>query len=219
MKVVTVLIAYHFSLVISPAQTFTQRVQQHASGEGTVTIHQDKSIEQLVNGMSGIPVQTKNNTTDNAKKDKPAQTSSGKHTTSGDKTQQHATSGDKSQQHDKTQSTAQNTTSGTQTESGDTASAATAIPKHQYRTTGFRVQAFAGGNTRRDRQKAEQTGNAMRQLFPGTEVYVHFYSPRWVCRVGNYRTFEEAREVMLSIRKLGYESATVVKGKIVVSQP
>jgi hypothetical protein len=88
--------------------------------------------------------------------------------------------------------------------------------RHGYKTTGYRVQAFAGGNTRRDRQRAEQTGNAIRQLFPGEDVYVRFYSPRWVCRVGNYRTYEEAHEKMLAIRKMGYESATIVKGKIIV---
>jgi hypothetical protein len=91
------------------------------------------------------------------------------------------------------------------------------MPKQTYKTTGYRVQAFAGGNTRKDRQRAEQTGNTLRQLFPGEEVYVHFYSPRWICRLGNYRTYEEAHEKMLEVRKMGYESATVVKGKITVS--
>lgn len=91
--------------------------------------------------------------------------------------------------------------------------------RHGYKTTGYRVQAFAGGNTRKDRQKAERTGNAMRQLFPGEDVYVRFYSPRWVCRVGNYRTYEEAHEKMVTIRKMGYETATIVKGKIIVYNP
>ena len=98
---------------------------------------------------------------------------------------------------------------------GDTIAIPTG-PRHGYKTTGYRVQAFAGGNTRSDRQKAERTGNAMRQLFPGEDVYVRFYSPRWVCRVGNYRTYEEAHEKMIAIRKMGYESATIVKGKIIV---
>ena len=98
----------------------------------------------------------------------------------------------------------------------DTDTTTTSQPRRAYKTTGYRVQAFAGGNTRRDRQKAERTGNAMRQLFPGEDVYVRFYSPRWVCRVGNYRTYEEAHDKMMEIRKMGYESATIVKGKIIV---
>ena len=87
-----------------------------------------------------------------------------------------------------------------------------------YKTTGYRVQVFAGGNSRTDRQKAEQTGRAMESLFPGDAVYVHFYSPRWICRIGNYLTYEEAHERMLEIRKLGYPAATIVKGKIIATQ-
>ena len=99
------------------------------------------------------------------------------------------------------------------TASTDTVSS---VMRHGYKTTGYRVQAFAGGNTRKDRQKAERTGNNMRQLFPGEDVYVRFYSPRWVCRVGNYLSYEEAHEKLLLIRKMGYETATIVKGKIIV---
>lgn len=86
-----------------------------------------------------------------------------------------------------------------------------------YKVNGFRVQAFAGGNQRKDRQKAEQVGSTIKALFPTTPVYVHFYSPRWVCRVGNYRTYEEADEMLKDIRsKLGITGASIVKGKIIV---
>ena len=81
---------------------------------------------------------------------------------------------------------------------------------------GFRVQAFAGGNQRKDRLKAEQIGNTIKAQFPGTPVYVHFYSPRWICRVGNYRTYEEADEMLKSIQKLGINGASIIKGKIIV---
>ena len=47
---------------------------------------------------------------------------------------------------------------------------------------------------------------------------MHFYSPRWICRLGNYRTYEEAHEKMLEVRKMGYDAATIVKGKITLSQ-
>lgn len=94
----------------------------------------------------------------------------------------------------------------------------TATTGRPYKTTGFRVQVFAGGNTRSDRVKAEQTGHSLEQLFPNDAVYVHFYSPRWICRIGNYRTYEEARAKMMEIRQLGYTSATIVKGKIIVTQ-
>ena len=56
----------------------------------------------------------------------------------------------------------------------------------------------------------------MKSLFPGEPVYVHFYSPRWVCRIGNYRSYEEADEVLHRVKNLGYQSAIIVKGKITV---
>jgi hypothetical protein len=82
---------------------------------------------------------------------------------------------------------------------------------------GYRVQAFAGGNSRADRQKAEHMGNSIRAQFPNVPVYVHFYSPRWICRVGNYRTYEEAHQMLVSLRNMGYTQATIVKGKITVA--
>ena len=86
-----------------------------------------------------------------------------------------------------------------------------------YKINGYRVQAFAGGNQRTDRQKAEQIGNTIKNNFPNEPIYVHFYSPRWICRVGNYRTYEEARQMLNAIRKLGISGASIVKGKITVS--
>jgi hypothetical protein len=35
--------------------------------------------------------------------------------------------------------------------------------------------------------------------------------------VGNYRTYEEAHQMLVSLRKLGYSQATIVKGNITVS--
>ena len=87
------------------------------------------------------------------------------------------------------------------------------------KANGFRVQVFAGGNSRNDRLRAERTGEEMKTLFPYEPVYVHFYSPRWVCRIGNYRTYEEAHEVLNKVKQLGYMSAVIVKGKITVFYP
>ena len=85
-----------------------------------------------------------------------------------------------------------------------------------YKVDGYRVQAFSGGNSRADRQKAENIGAAIKAHFPEEPVYVHFYSPRWICRVGNYRSYEEADRVLQQIKKLGYKQACIVKGKITV---
>ena len=87
------------------------------------------------------------------------------------------------------------------------------------KVNGWRVQVFAGGNGRVDRQKAERIGDEIKTLFPNEPVYVHFYSPRWICRMGNYRTYEEAHDVLTKVKSLGYPSAVIVKGKITVFYP
>lgn len=109
-----------------------------------------------------------------------------------------------------------NTVEGEQTNEDNTSPLDTRkkVMRNSYRVTGYRVQAYAGGNQRKDRQKAEQVGNDIKANYPEEPIYVHFYSPRWICRVGNYRTYEEAHQMLLNVRKLGYSSATIVKGKI-----
>lgn len=177
------------------AQTFTERIQKSEKGEGTVTIHQDKSIENLVNGPAPTAPKKKQNKTTTA--------------TPAKKTQQ------PTQQEEKRDTTQTGETTDTQEENDSV----DATPKRTYRTVGYRVQVYAGGNKRQDRQKAEQAGRTLRGLFPGEEVYVHFYSPRWICRMGNYRTYEEAQEKLEAVRRLGFSSATIVKGKITLAQP
>ena len=84
------------------------------------------------------------------------------------------------------------------------------------KVTGYRVQAFAGGNTRADKTKAQQAGNDIKMRFPDQPIYVHFYSPRWICRVGNYRSLSSARRMLKAIKGMGYKAAVIVKGQITV---
>ena len=91
------------------------------------------------------------------------------------------------------------------------------VMRGSRKVTGYRVQAFAGGNTRTDKMKAQQAGNAIKMRFPDQPIYVHFYSPRWICRVGNYRSLGEAEKMLRAVRKMGYKAATIVKGKITVN--
>lgn len=81
---------------------------------------------------------------------------------------------------------------------------------------GYRIQAYAGGNTKADQKKADEIGEKIKQAFPDEPIYVHFYSPRWTCRVGNYRTYEEANTMLEAIKELGISQATILKGKITV---
>lgn len=90
------------------------------------------------------------------------------------------------------------------------------VMRNARKVTGYRVQAYAGGNTRADKQRAQQIGEAIKMRFPDQPIYVHFYSPRWICRVGNYRSYSEASRMLRSVKAMGYRGATIVKGKITV---
>lgn len=109
----------------------------------------------------------------------------------------------------------------TTTDNGTTAEEAPVEITKKIRTggtkvTGYRVQAFAGGNSRIDRIQAESVASRIKGSYPEVPVYTHFISPRWICRVGNYRTYEEAHQMLLSLRNMGFKEAIIVKGKITV---
>ena len=178
--------------------SITQRLQQSKNGEGKITVTQDKAIDELVNGpVVTAPTRTKTTTT----QQKPTET--------------------------------QQKTAEKPAEKKELEPKAVAVEHHDTTTidtpeeiqkkimkgvkvAGYRVQVFAGGNTRNDRVKAERIGSEIKSLFPGVPVYVHFYSPRWICRMGNYRTYEEAHAVLERVKNNGYQSAIIVKGKITV---
>ena len=187
------------------AQTFTQRLQQSKNGEGKVTITQDKAIDDLVNGPKDQKTTTATTTSkpDTGTTQRTMVTPLTKNTTATPLTQK-TTVAPRPQQPDTTATASDETTIRKK------------IIKGGYKVNGFRVQVYAGGNSRNARVKAERTGREINALFPGEPVYVHFYSPRWICRMGNYRTYEEASEILRAVKKLGYQSAIIVKGKITV---
>ena len=168
------------------------------AGEGKITVTQDKAIDELVNGpVVTAPTRTKTTTT----QQKPTET------------QQKTTEkpAEKKELEPKAVAVEHHDTT--------TIDAPEEIQKKimkGVKVAGYRVQVFAGGNTRKDRVKAERIGSEIKSLFPGVPVYVHFYSPRWICRMGNYRTYEEAHAVLERVKNNGYQSAIIVKGKITV---
>lgn len=181
------------------AQSFTQRIQKKTAGQGTVTIQQDSVIDRLVN-TAPLGIKSSGATSKPGYTSQPSTTSQ---TNQNSQTSQTSTT--------KPTQTTQNTTIVTP----DTVDTSKKMMRG-YKVSGYRVQAFAGGNSRVDRQKAERIGNDIKSHYADVPVYVHFYSPRWICRVGNYRTYEEAHQMLVSLRKLGYSQATIVKGKITV---
>ena len=203
------LIICHLSFSPAGAQSFTQRIQQDMKTGGRLTVTHSQDIDILVNGKNGMSSSSQPMRSDNSvvkNEAKPAVTPSVK------------------QEEKPLPKPAATTTRRTEPVMGDTAIILPpSEPKKKvmlgsYKVTGYRVQVFAGGNQRKDRIKAEQTAAQIKAYFPDEPVYTHFYSPRWICRVGNYRTYEKAQEMLTAVRKLGYTSAVIVKGKITVQR-
>ena len=181
--------------------SFTQRLQQSKNGEGQITVTQDKAIDELVNGPAVVPARPKTNTTT---QQKPAEKKNKDNNTA------------TNQEKDKKQEPKVVVVEHHDSTTIDTPEEIQKKVMKGVKVAGYRVQVFAGGNTRNDRLKAERIGSEIKGLFPGVPVYVHFYSPRWICRMGNYRTYEEAHAVLERVKNNGYQSAIIVKGKITV---
>lgn len=87
--------------------------------------------------------------------------------------------------------------------------------KKVIKTSGFRVQAYAGNNTRRAMNEAHEVAAKIKEHFPDLPVYTTFNSPRWLCRVGDFHTIEEADAVMRKIRATGiFKEVSIVKDNI-----
>ena len=217
----------------SQAQTYTQHLQEKQQGKASVSVTQSHEIEELVNGANVSaraqePVvrhQTPSTSTQNntpTKKQNNQEAVPQKHSTpqhNGDSAR--AVNREQPQRHE-TGNTPQRDSH--KVESSQDTEAETPqvdmrkkVMRRSYKVNGYRVQVFAGGNSRNDKIKAQNAGNAVKMAFPNQPVYVHFYSPRWRCRVGNFRTYEEANAVLRQVKKMGYKQACIVSGKINVA--
>ena len=162
--------------------TFTQRLLQPVTGQGSVVLRQDAEIASLVNGTTSL----KRTGT------KPiVRTLSGRIAISNDTLVNNATD-------DKLE-----------------VDTLPLTPSHKVRMSGYRVQVYAGGNSRDAKRRAYQMEGQVRQMFPEQPVYTRFVSPRWICHVGDFKTREEALELLSDMRKTGrFPEAITVRCKI-----
>lgn len=218
------------SLVTANAQTFLEHLQDK-QGKGSVTVKQSKAIDDLVNGKNTpqvekiVPAVTNNEKKKESVPPTHAQATPNTHHTEQNRTQENKQKADSSrqaqQQKEREEARKQEAKRQTTLDNNDDVDipiidTRKKVMRNSRKVDGYRVQAFAGGNSRDDRNKAQSIGNNIKQHFPSEPIYVHFYSPRWICRVGNYRSFAEASAMLKELKKLGYKSACIVKGKITV---
>lgn len=240
MKKFAILFIFLISLTINgQAQTFTQQIQQTQAGKGKITITQSKEIDDLVNGI-GQKVITSPSTSSKPSTSSAASGKRNEHPTTANKTivqKKQESLKQETIKEEERRHTANKPTERSYEEKAEESHHAEThkqspneeddmhiptidmrkkVMRNSRKVTGYRVQAFAGGNTRNDKLRAQQTGEAIKMQFPDQPIYVHFYSPRWICRVGNYRSYQEAARMLKAVKAMGYRSATIVKGKITV---
>ena len=150
-------------------QAFTDKLQAVVGAEGRVTLYQDKSITDLVNGSTKKP----------------------------------STSSSRRGQIDST----------SQYPDSTVVDSLSHGPK--VRTNGYRIQVYFGDNSRRSMEGARAAGRSFKESFPYLSVYVSFVSPHWRCQVGDFRTREEASDILSQIRSMGiFREAVIVRSKV-----
>ena len=204
------------------AQTYLDHLKQKNQGQGVVTVNQSKAIDELVNGKQIAPQDNKTKTTPQPQKnltDTQRKNTETQHK-EGTATTQHKLAPDSLKKNEtaKEGNHESNTQKAENKEETDmpVVDMRKKVMRKSYKVTGYRVQVYAGGNSRNDRLKAEQTGNNIKMKFPDQPVYVHFYSPRWICRMGNFKSLAEAQKLLAKVKALGYKQACLVKGQITV---
>lgn len=213
------------------AQDYLTHLQQKTQGQGTVTVHQSKGLNELVNGKK-VTEEKKTNTTTtpSTTKTTTATTAATEHAkktvpetakkATPDSAKKVVTEAPKKTAQETIKKQATETAKKTDTEKEETETPSVDMHKKvmrkSYKVTGYRVQAYAGGNSREDRQKAEKAGNDIKMKYPDQPIYVHFYSPRWICRVGNFRSLSDAQKMLAKVKAMGYKQACLVKGQITV---
>lgn len=208
-KIITILFILLCAAHSASAQKFLDDLQKKQQGQGSVTVTQSKEITDLVNGTSAVKG-TPNNTSPTTMTPQDDKTAAQKEKEKEDSARLAAekerarilAEKEKKEKEDELEIPVIDTRK--------------KVMKNSYKIDGYRVQAFTGGNTRNDRIKAEQIRDKLKAAFPDQPIYTHFYSPRWICRMGNYRTFSEANSYCKKLKAMGYKQACVVKGKITV---
>jgi len=98
----------------------------------------------------------------------------------------------------------------------------TAYIKHEtdmgpkmLKARGYRVQVYAGNNSRKARTEANDIAVEIKKEFPELSVYAFFQPPRWLCRVGDYRSIEEADAAMRRLKATGkFKEVSIVREQI-----
>ncbi len=71
----------------------------------------------------------------------------------------------------------------------------------KIKAVGYRVQVYAGNNTRASKERANEVDKYLRSRYPDLSVHTEFRNPRWRCTVGDFLNYEEAFETLRKLKK------------------
>lgn len=71
----------------------------------------------------------------------------------------------------------------------------------KIKARGYRIQVFAGNNTRASKERANEVDKYIRSRYPDLPVHTEFRNPRWLCTVGDFLYYEEAYDTMRKLKK------------------
>ena len=184
------------------AQTFSDEIQKSAPGQGIVVIHQSQELADMLNGRPS---------TTTAGRAKPGTTDT--------KT---AEEGKDSKKPDAKTNTGLTNPNKDGADDNSTEDKPNVMRNKAYRssyaTKGYRVQIYSGDDSRAARQRANALAAEFKSFFPDIPAYTHFYSPHWTCRVGDFRTYEEANACLNQIRRTNsFKAAAIIKCTVRVS--
>jgi len=171
------------------AQTFTDHLQQTVSGGANIIVHQSDTLTNLVNGTLQIEY------SDNSRAKNESKTLKTNMRKGSEATEQKKQSENDTTIEDHTKK---------------------ALGR-SYRTYGYRIQIYAGGNSRESRMMAENMAIKVKHYLSDEPVYTHFYSPRWICRVGNYTNYAEAAKMLRELRSKGFDESVIVKCQVQIA--
>lgn len=219
------------------AQTFLDHLQDDDKSKGSVSVKQSEDISKLVNGSGNkskqeqVQAEQRRDQDSKAQESRPQRSESSRSSESRSSRESEATRDRGSSRSDEARDKERREKERQRREAirdqklkeleeTATANAPTRkkVMSNSKKVMGYRIQVFAGANTREDRAKAQEVGAKLKVDVPGQPVYVHFYSPRWCCRFGNYRRQDDANDMLKKIKKMGYKNACVVKAAITVNR-
>ena len=74
---------------------------------------------------------------------------------------------------------------------------------------------LSGNNSRVARNEANNVAAKVKEEFPDMPVYAYFQPPRWLCRVGDFRSIEEADAAMRRLKATGvFKEVSIVREQI-----